>query len=44
MQVENFYETDAYQVRQLASPDRVARFPGGPLCDEPYASQPLLIA
>jgi hypothetical protein len=40
--VGRYYETDDYQVRQLVVPDRDGRYPGDPLCAEPYASLPLL--
>ena len=28
-----------YEVRQMLIPDTQGRWPGDPLCDEPYASQ-----
>ena len=41
-QVERYYGTDDYQVRQLLYPDKAGRYPGDPLCAEPYASLPVL--
>jgi hypothetical protein len=38
--VGKYYGTEDYQVRQTVLPDRDGRYPGDPLCAEPYASLP----
>lgn len=40
--VGHYYGNDDYQVRQLLYPDKEGRFPGDPMCAEPYASLPVL--
>ena len=40
--VGRYYSTDDYEVRQLLYSDKAGRYPGDPLCAEPYASLPVL--
>jgi hypothetical protein len=40
--VGRYYGTDDYQVRQIVVPDPDGRYPGDPLCADPYAGIPVL--
>lgn len=42
IQAGRFYKTQNYQVQQIVVPDKAGRFPGDPLCEQPYCDCPVL--
>jgi hypothetical protein len=40
--VGRYYDTNAYQVRQILIPDPDGHYPGDPRCAKPFADVPVL--